>query len=339
MKKLSEFKGLSLRAKARQLLTLVPTGLLYLSIFNLSPDSANAATVNPITATIDLGQYPDDIAVDPVRNLVYVSVGASGSGNGGIFAIDTMTNAPVFTLFTGAVPNGMAVSPDGQLLYVTTLANTLDVFSLDLRLFLYSYTTGSAPAIPAVSPDGSMVYVPNNLDQTVTVFEGQLSPVVVPVSGSPFQVVFTPDGKHAYVAHTNGFSVIDTSSHAVTNFTLADGGHELAMTPDGATVYVSSAGSEVYAIPTSTNTPAPIATSAPAGSLWGLALDGKGKFLYVNSAESSTPSTVFTIQTKTNTVLNQITTIGFLSYEIAIKGKFGYTPNLLSDTVSVFKAK
>lgn len=296
-------------------------------------------TVNPVTPTIDIGPYPDDIAVDPVRNFTYVSVGTSGTGNGEIVAIDTTTNAPVYTLFTGDVPNGMAVSPDGQLLYVTTLANTMQVFSLDLREFLYSYTTGNGPAIPAVSPDGSTVYVPNNLDQTVTAFEGQLTPVTMPVSGRPFQVVFAPDGKHAYVGHSSGLSVIDTSTHIVTNSSLADGGHEVAITPDGQTVYLTSGGNEVYAIATSTLAATPITTFASAGTLWGLALDAKGKFLYVNSAQISSPSIVITIETKTKTVRNQTTTIGFLSYEIAIKGKSGYAPNLFSDTVSVFKVK
>ncbi|MBV8278731.1 MAG: YncE family protein [Verrucomicrobia bacterium] len=329
--------GLPLQVKASQLLTLIPIGLLCLSMLSLSPYSANAATANPVTATIDVGPYPDDIAVDPVRNFVYVSVGTAGSG--GIFAIDTVTNAPVFTLFTGAVPNGMAVSPDGQLLYVTTLAGTMDVFSLDLRLFLYSYATGSAPSIPAVNRDGSVIYVPNNTDQTVTAFEGQLSPVTMPVSGSPFQVVFSPDGTHAYVGHTNGFSVIDTSSHTVNDFPLSQGGHEIAITPNGETVYVSSGGNDVYAIATATNAVTPISTSAPAGTLWGLVLDHTGKRLYVVSATPNAPSTVITIDTQTNSVLNQTTTVGFLSYEIAIKGRTGYTPNLLSDTVSVFKAK
>jgi DNA-binding beta-propeller fold protein YncE len=61
----------------------------------LSPVSASAQKINPVIATITIGQGPFVMAADPSRDLVYVS---STSNNGQIYAIDTAKNTVSFSL-------------------------------------------------------------------------------------------------------------------------------------------------------------------------------------------------------------------------------------------------
>jgi DNA-binding beta-propeller fold protein YncE len=326
---------LCLRPHPRQILAFIRTSALFILAFGLGPPAAPAGSVNPIIATIDVGASPDSIVADPVRDLVYVAA------NNQIYAIDTKTNAPVFTLYDGAQINGLAVSPDGQLLFVTTFGNnTMDVFSLDLRQYLYSYTTGVNPIIPGVSPDGSMVYVPNRAAGTVTAFEGELTPIVITTGGNPLQAAFTPDGKKVYVTlEFGGACVIDTATHSPTNIPLGEGGNGLAITRNGSTVYVTSyTQTVVYAIATSNNSVTPITVSITGLVVLNFpALDASGKFLYVPGTGST--NEVITVETKTNAIFNQTTAMGLLPLQVAIKGKFGYSANFESNTVSVFKVK
>jgi len=326
---------LRLRPDPHRILAFIRTSALCVLALSLTPLSAPAKS-DPI----DVGEFPTFIAADPVRNFVYVAAGTLG--NGTIFAIDTKTNAPVYTLFIGAVPLGVAISPDGQLLYVSTDNNTLDVFSLDLREFLYSYTTGSTPGIPGVSPDGSIVFVPNRGDGTVSAFEGELLTAIT-TGGAPMQVAFTPDGKNAYVTTGVGISVINIATLSPTPISgLTEGGFGLAITPNGSTVYVTSnLGTIVYAIATSDNSVTPITVSITGLDFLNFpAMDTSGKFLYVPASSfTRNINEVLTVETKTNAIFNQTIDVGFLPQQVAIKGKFGYCTNVDSNTVSVFKVK
>ena len=328
------------RPNARQTSPFIKLSALSVLAFALSLLPAAAKS-------IQVGNLPGPIAADPVRDFVYVGTNYffPPTGSGTIVAIDTLTNTTSYTLSVGAVPLGVAVSPDGQFLYLSTSRDTLDVFSLDSRQFLYSYTTGSLPSIPGVSPDGSMVYVPNTLSGTVTAIEsGVVS--TIKTGGNPEQVAFTPDGKNAYVSTADSAVVINTATHAVTPISgLTEGGFGLAITPDGATVYVTSNTDQiVYAIATSNNSVTPIVIVARTMEVVNYpAVDVTGKFLYV----PATPSQVFVIETKNNTVLGEPIAVGNGPTQVALKSppglvvppEIGYCTNNGSTTVSVFKAK
>lgn len=326
---------LCLRPHPRQILAFIRTSALFILAFGLGPPAAPAGSVNPIIATIDVGASPDSIVADPVRDLVYVAA------NNQIYAIDTKTNAPVFTLYDGAQINGLAVSPDGQLLFVTTFGNnTMDVFSLDLRQYFYSHPTGLDPGIPGVSPDGSLVYVPNRGEGTVTAFEGDFPPFTIGIGGNPSQAAFTPDGKNVYVTLAGGGAcVINAATFVPTGIPLGEGSFGLAITPNGSTVYMTSYNATVvYAIATSNNSVTPITVSINGlDSLAYPAIDTSGKFLYAPGPGNN--NEVITVETKTNTIFNQTIDVGFEPLQVAIKGKFGYCANQASNTVSVFKVK
>lgn len=93
--------------------------------------------------------------------------------------INTVTNTVTATIPVGPGPQGIAVTPDGRHVYVSS----------------------------AFSDDVSVIATATN---TVT--------ATVPVGGGPHNVAVTPDGSHAYVTNADSrMSVIDTADNTVTS--------------------------------------------------------------------------------------------------------------------------
>jgi len=105
----------------------------------------------------------------------------------------------------------VAVSPDGQSVYVTNILNG-SVSQYDVgaggQLSPKSPATVAAGVIPrvvAVSPDGQSVYVTNGVSDTVSQYDvdagGRLSPKspATVANRTPTGVAVSPDGKSVYV--------------------------------------------------------------------------------------------------------------------------------------------
>jgi YVTN family beta-propeller protein len=114
----------------------------------------------------------------------------------------------------------------------------------------------------AITPDGKHVYVPylpnvDTLQLYVAVIDTGTNTVVQSVLGSPGpsgpianQLVVTPDGKYVYVpAGSNDVAVIATDSNTIIK-TVEVGSTPIgiAVTPDGAHVYVANQGSNTVSV-------------------------------------------------------------------------------------------
>jgi trimeric autotransporter adhesin len=78
-------------------------------------------TVNPLPrGEFIVNQTANDVAADPVRALLYASVPSTAAENGNsVVAIDPTTGRITKTVSVGSEPNHLAVSDDGQFLYVS----------------------------------------------------------------------------------------------------------------------------------------------------------------------------------------------------------------------------
>ena len=74
------------------------------------------AATRAVTATIPVGPFPWEVAVDPAAGTVYVT---SGSDNT-VSVIDAATNAVTATIPVGSDPLGVAVDPAAGTVYVTS---------------------------------------------------------------------------------------------------------------------------------------------------------------------------------------------------------------------------
>ena len=220
--------------------------------------------------------------------LVALSAGWAGAqpfayvtnrGSNNVSVIDTATNTVVASVPVGTEPVGVAVTPAGTRVYVTSLnlpsGGNVSVIATATNAVVATVPVGDSPWGVAVTPAGNRVYVANLFSNTVSVIDTATNTVVatVPVGTGPFGVAVTPTGARVYVAHSsnyNNVSVIDTATNTVVA-TVPVGSFPfgVAVTPAGTRVYVANASvptppptDDVSVIDTITNT---VVATVPVG--------------------------------------------------------------------------
>ena len=191
------------------------------------------------------------------------------SGANQVAVFDVGGTAVAKALPVPGTPGGLALSPDGKLLYVTEAAPQGRVHALDLAAgtVAFSVPVGHTPGAPVLSPDGASLFVCNRFNNNVSVVDiaSKAETARIPVSREPVAAAVTPDGKSLFVANllpagtSDGdysaavVSVIDTASRQVAvEIKLPNGCSSLrglCISPDGAFVYVTHLLSR-YQLPT-----------------------------------------------------------------------------------------
>jgi sugar lactone lactonase YvrE len=123
-------------------------GALAFGALLLTAVEAEAATPQQLVAfDAALGQLPESVAVDPLRNF-YVSMGAQVAKLDASFTMSTLATLPVAA---GGFATGVKLAPNGQLFVASGAFDP----SLDASyLFSVNRTTGSVSVVTALDPDG-----------------------------------------------------------------------------------------------------------------------------------------------------------------------------------------
>jgi DNA-binding beta-propeller fold protein YncE len=212
----SRHRGKVIRVAATQLVMTTDGGTLY--VLGNSHDVVPIRTAtNTALPPIPVGTSRDnwsDIVVSPAGATAYVLSGSPARNGGQLTPISTATNTAQRPITVPGVVLGLAISPDGQTAYVTAHMHR------------------------------GYVLLPIDL-ATRTV----LTPVRLPARFWEFGgVVFTPDGRMAYVAMSapgtqRGTAIIPIMTASNTAQTPIRVGLStptaIAVSPDGSTVYVS----------------------------------------------------------------------------------------------------
>ncbi len=194
---------------------------------------------------------PVAVAFTPGGKTAYV---ANNGGDAGttIGVIDTRTHSrlPDITLPTGAGPVALAVSPDGQALYVALVDGYVSVISTATNAVTTTIpvaTFGNLGGI-VVSPDGSTVYASLSSGDAVYVISTASNTVVgtpITVGSNPSGMAITTDGQTLYVGnyHSGTVSVVDTATASVTNTINVGSGSnpaDVAVTKDQKYLFVTN---------------------------------------------------------------------------------------------------
>jgi YVTN family beta-propeller protein len=156
--------------------------------------AVNAAT-NTLITTVPLVSDGFNLLVGPTGDRVYVT-----TADGTLYVVETSGYSVVTTLNVGPAANGLAFSPDGSVLYVSSRdAGTVVAIDPVTNTVTRTYDLGGAPQRLAVAPDGSELYVANEL---------------------------------------HGLDVVNVASGAVTSVGFGTASYGLGLTPDGAELYV-----------------------------------------------------------------------------------------------------
>lgn len=228
-----------------------------------------------------------------------------------VIELQSMTaNIPIASLNTS--PFSMAVSPDGNFVYVAQQGNNQLAIINTTNNTWTNINANSSPDGLAINPAGTRVYVAAYGANAVAVVNTSNNSVIatITVGSGPRGVAVSPDGTRVYVANeaSNTVSVIDASTNTVlTNVSVSDLPRGIVATASG--VYVTRKSPSipgmgfVSVINPSTNTVAgdimvgdtPIAVTA----------NSTGSRVYVSNYVSNTVSV---IDTSTNTVTATINT-------------------------------
>lgn len=155
-----------------------------------------------------VGACPQGIAVTPDGHYVYVANAfdytiPGGTDDGTVSVIRTSDNIVVKTILVGGNPVDVAITPDGEYVYVSVDDTTVSVIRTSDNTLVDTITdgVGPRPSRMAVTPNGAYVFVVNHHSNTVSVIQTSDNTVVdtITVGYGPWCIAITPNGNTAYV--------------------------------------------------------------------------------------------------------------------------------------------
>ena len=250
------------------------------------------------------GAAVQSVAVAPDGRRVYADYYDGTTGEKGYCVLHAGTNSiqERVTLATGQPlpqgpnPQGIVISPDGQLLYLANnfADGTVTVRDLVTRQEIANIANapGAIPTGIAASPDGLKAYLAFAGPNVLMVFDVASRQVTatIPVGATPTGVVVAPNGLRIYVTNTadNSVTVIDSATNLV-QATLSPGlslPAGIAISPDGTRFYVANKGNNTVTVMRTGDFA--VEASIPLGAEpVGIAISPDGAHAYVTQSAAS----------------------------------------------------
>jgi len=211
---------------------------------------ASAAGGYSVTATIEVGDGPDGVAVDSAVHTAYVT----NIDDDTVSVIDEASSTVTGTIGVGGGPFAVAVDPAVHTAYVTNGGNgTVSVIDETTGAVTGTITVGTGPDAVALDPSTHTVYVANGGAGTVSVIDETTGAVTstITVGSDPSGVAVDPAGQTAYVTNLSDdtVSVIDETTGAVTGtIDVGSGPDGVALDPSTHTVYVANGGAGTVSV-------------------------------------------------------------------------------------------
>jgi YVTN family beta-propeller protein len=192
--------------------------------------------------------------LSPDFKTAYVSI-EDGSQ---LAAYDVASKRPLFSVKTGAEPEGVLATVDGKSVFVTSeVANAVYKVDVASRKSVGQVKTGMRPRRFAITPDAAELWVTNELGSSVTIIDTASMKVkqTVPfeVTGmrasdiTPVGMLISADGKTVWVAlgRANHVAEVDVATRAVRGLALVGKrAWGLALNKEGSRLYVANGQSD-----------------------------------------------------------------------------------------------
>lgn len=212
-----------------------------------------STVTNAVTSTMVVGADPRAVVIAPNGEYAYVLVNefvAEGSllnTFGVVSVVSTATAEVVATVTVGKESGALAITPNGEYVYVTNGDGTISVLDTASNIVTAKITVGQVNFSGlAFTPDGKYIYISTGLDG-VLVMSTESNAVTTTITGDFVGlngVAVAPDGKYAYVTcglRNNLILVINTATNVV-EYTLSGGvrPYGIVIAPNGQYAYVTN---------------------------------------------------------------------------------------------------
>ncbi len=267
------------------------------------------ATKNGLTGLVAVGAHPDDVAITPNGQYVYITSYSSNSTS----VIYTSNYSAFKNIPVGVGAEGIAITPNSQYAYVVNSyngagGNSVSIISISSNSVVSTIHVGTNPNGIAITPNGQYAYVTNAGGNSVSIISISSNSVVSTISGlaNPQGVAITPNGLYAYVANYDGnsVSVISTATNSVVStIPVGTGPGGVAITSNGLYAYVANnGGASISVISTSSNSV--VSTISVGSGPDSVAITPNGLYAYVTDFDSNSVSI---ISISSNSVITTIT--------------------------------
>jgi PQQ-dependent catabolism-associated beta-propeller protein len=300
------------------ILGTVLAALLYVSNERAGTIQVVDTATDRVVASTRIADRPRGLAISPDGKRLYVAVSwwrdgkRPRTGAERIAALDARTLKTLHDYKGGTDPECVAVSPDGQRLYLSNEdAGTASIIDVNSGQHRATLVVGTEPEGVTASPDGKWVYVTAETSNVVSVIDAKKEQVAanILVDPRPRVTIFTRDGTRAWASAEIGGTVqlIDAKRHKVlkrVRLGATDKPVGMVLSPDEKKLYVATGrGNGVAVVDTSAMK---MTAKIPTGErVWGIALTADGRKLY---AANSLSNTISVIDTATSKVVRTIRT-------------------------------
>ena len=254
-------------------------------------------TTNALLPAIATGDLPTGVAVSHDGRRAYVVNQDSDT----VTVIDVATMTPTTTIPVGNAPYTIAVSPDDRKAYVTRPADdTVTVLDLTTNTSTGDIALpGLSPRGIAFAPDGQTAWVVGNTVRRISAATNTPGPGIA-LAGAADAVAVDQNGMTAFVT-LPGLDAIQVVSIVMAGTTIAvgDSPAQIALSPDGTTLYVTNRASNTVSV-VNVAAMAVVATIPVGNAPVGLSFRTDGQRVYVANANGNTVSV---IDTATRTVV------------------------------------
>jgi len=307
------------------------------------------AFADSVTATIPVGKYDEDTAVNPNTNRIYVSTiccdFGNSDGNNSLLVLDGATNSIESTINLAPTSN-IAVNPNTNRIYVGDSLNSIAVINGSTNTIIDHIQNPAG--IIVTNPNTNKIYVAN--DFAVSVIDGATDQVIknIQTCGHIRDISANVVTNQFYIAcHDTPYmafqgiselQVIDGSTDNITktiNFTMDSAPVRVGINPVTNTIYIESSNTTMYVMNGNTDS---ITGKINGVSIGSIAVNPNTNMIYVANQPPLWKS-VSLFNGSSNTFVTQLA-VGTWPGGISVNPNTNrlYVSNAADGTVSVIQA-
>ena len=225
-------------------------GLVYATQLDFAQVATSTLASQTINGQIAVGAVPTGVTFSANGQTAYVT--NQGSANVGVINVKSGKQVATIPTPDGSSPFVVAVSSNGQQLFIGTNGATVLVVDAKSLAVIDQIPVPSVSNAFALSPDNKTMFVSSFISGTVTEFVVKSHAVVQTFTpgGAPQGMVTNKHGTELYVVNEGGYVSLYTiaTGALIGNLPLDAGGFGAAVTPDDNNLYLTEPGAGLVQI-------------------------------------------------------------------------------------------